>query len=92
MSKFQKVSIFRIFSANEWNQSEQIVLSNQVPSIVSILPILFSNAEKLRKIASIQTHINLPELFRIRRSIGLQILFSFIQKCFNVTILVQVTS
>ncbi len=86
------MSIFRIFSANEWNQSEQIVLSNQVPSIVSILPILFSNAEKLRKIASIQTHINLPELFRTHQSIGLRILFPIIQKCFNVTVLVQVAS
>lgn len=30
MSKVQKMSIFRIFSANEWTQSEQIVFSNQI--------------------------------------------------------------
>lgn len=84
MSKLQKPSIFRIFSANEWNQPEQNVLPNQTLSIASNLPILFSNAEKMRKIAPIQTHINIPELFRTHQSIGLGILFLIIPIYFNV--------
>ena len=90
MSKLQKLSVFRIFSANQWSQSEQIVLSNQISLIVSNLPIFFSNAEKLRKIVSIQTHIDLSELFRTHQSNGLRILFPLIQKCFNFFTLVQV--
>lgn len=79
MSKLQKLSFFRIFSANEWNQTEHIDPSHQVSSIVSILPILFSNAEKLRKLASIQTHIDLFELFRTHQSIGLRMREKFTQ-------------
>lgn len=79
MPELQKMSIFRIFSANEWSQSEQIVLPNQISLTALNLPILFSNAEKLRKIASIQTCINLPELFRIRQSIGLSTILSYYQ-------------
>lgn len=29
--------VFRSFSANDWNQSEQIILSSQIPLVVSNL-------------------------------------------------------
>lgn len=84
--------VFRSFSANDWNQSEQIILSCQIPIVASNLPILFSNAEKLRKIDLFNDIKCVKEPSRIIKSIGLKILFPIIQKCFNFTVLVQVVS
>ncbi|HEY4831515.1 MAG TPA: hypothetical protein VIH61_03035 [Waddliaceae bacterium] len=52
MHKFLKKHIFRIFSANDWNQPESINLLVQQPLLNGLAASTFSsNAEKLRKTA-----------------------------------------
>ena len=70
-----KHSIFRIFSANDWNQSE--IYSFQFHLFFFNLTFknastFFSNAEKLRKTASHDTRNSRLELTRTSWSIGLR--------------------
>lgn len=90
MQSLQKSSIFRIFSANDWNRLEHIIRSNQILLIISNWPILFSNAEKLRKIHIFNNRNISSEATRINWSIGFTILFPIIQKCFSFLTLAQV--
>jgi hypothetical protein len=86
MHTCQKTPVFRIFSANHWNQSEitlfKIHLTVEDP-IAKKAPILFSNAEKLRK-TDLLSIINITqESIRTIQSIGLRILFPIIPIYFN---------
>jgi len=82
----QKTPVFRIFSANHWNQSEttlsKIHLTVENP-IAKKAPILFSNAEKLRKI-DLASILNITqEASRTIQSNGFIIIFPIIPIYFN---------
>lgn len=85
-------SIFRIFSANHWNQSETIVFNFH--SLLSFLTFeksltFFSNAEKMRKLACNEIKNRKQESFRTIWSIGFIIRFSFIHYCIKLLNLVR---
>ena len=80
MQKPQLASIFRIFSANDWNQPALFLPNSSFSFKLAILPTFYSNAEKLRKTAPFHPHKSALESLRTNWDIGLTILFSFILK------------
>lgn len=88
MHSLPNQSIFRIFSANDWNQSE-LSHSKILPSFKNLNPqnphTIFSNAENLRKIESLDTENNSLESSRTMWSNGLTIPFPIIRGCFNLS-------
>ena len=76
MRYFTQVQIFRIFSANDWNQSElnDHVLTFSKPTF-QVTSTFSSNAEKLRKSAFQLTSKSFSAPTRIIWSNGLIILF-----------------
>jgi hypothetical protein len=88
-------SLFRIFSANDWNQSELISLnahSSFTDPNSKMTPINFLNAEILRKFESLVIKNITLELSRTIWSNGLIILFPIIPQCYNLSKAVQVRS
>jgi hypothetical protein len=88
MKSKQILSVFRIFSAFDWNQSESnansllfALIKVSVPKTASIF---FSNAEKLRKSDPISIENTTQESSRTLQNIGLIILFPIIPVYFNV--------
>jgi len=85
-------SIFRIFSANHWNQSETIVFQSlssfPLPNLEKTLT-FFLNAEKMRKLACNDINNIRLELFRAIWSIGFTIRFSFIHHFINLLNLIR---
>jgi hypothetical protein len=86
MQNLPKQLIFRIFSANDWNQPEQLSFVFSLGLSFHTLSSFFSNAENLRKIASSCTKNNFLELTRTNWNIGFNILFSLIPHFINVSI------
>jgi hypothetical protein len=82
MQNFPNQSLFRGFSASDWNQLEQ-PFQTQLFKIFSFLPLstFYSNAEKMRKIESFHAILPLFPLGKTILSIGLTIRFPYIQKC-----------
>lgn len=78
MQNIPSTLIFRIFSANDWNQLELFHFYIQSSFIPSVASTFSSNAEKVRKIASSLITEYALEYLRINWSIGFRILFSFI--------------
>jgi hypothetical protein len=93
MQNLPNQSLFRGFSANDWNQLEQL-FQTQLFRIFNLLSLstVFSNAEKMRKIESFYAILPHLSLEKTILSIGFILRFPFIQNCFTVTILVQVVS
>lgn len=83
MQTISILCVFRIFSANEWNQRESFIqISLSIPTFQNE-PILFSNAEKLRKMGCHHIEYIILASSRTRWNNGLYILFPSIQDCFN---------
>lgn len=91
MQNLPNQSLFRGFSANDWNQLEHPFLT-QLFKIFSFLSLstVSSNAEKMRKIESFRTLLPLFSLGKTILSIGFNIRFPFIQKCSS--LIIQVIS
>ena len=87
MQKPNLLPLFRIFSANHWNQPEIIIPlhSSSTAPLFQKSVTFFSNAEKLRKFVSLGIQNSSSELSRTTRSNGFTILFSLIQNCFSLT-------
>ncbi len=80
--------VLRTFSANHWNQPEKSSFQHHSLFFISIsqnTPILFSNAEKMRKNKSLAIKNKSLESFRTIWSNGLSILFPIIQECLNLS-------
>jgi hypothetical protein len=91
MQNLPNQSLFRGFSASDWNRPEQRFLT-QLFKIFSFpsLSTFYSNAEKMRKIESFHAILPLLSLGKSILSIGLRILFPIIQKCSS--FIIQVVS
>ena len=87
MQHIPNQSLFRSFSANDWNQVEHQFLTQffKIFNIFS-LSTFSSNAEKMRKSESFYIILLLLSLDGMLMRIGFIILFPFIQKCFSFTI------
>ncbi len=81
----KKSPIFRIFSANDWNQSESKAFQFH-PFLFHIKPSTFSsNAEKLRKFPYPRVNIMILEPSKTVWSNGFTILFPFIREYFTLS-------
>lgn len=81
--------IFRIFSANDWNQSEAIQPTYLFEFLSLLASTFFSNAEILRKTALSSTLNSLLECTRMHWNNGLKILFPLFPFCFNLSTIVR---
>jgi len=88
MCPFIQTRVFRIFSANHWNQPESNI-SRLTHFRLKTTSIFFSNAEKLRKFAKIDMQNSLLEQSRTIWSNGLCILLSIIPMCCKLFILAR---
>jgi len=72
MNNHSNLLVFRIFSANDWNQPAPLLPNSLFDFYQSVLSTIFSNAEKLRKTILFHPCKCSQESLRINRSIGLR--------------------